>query len=163
MGRLLLLFIVVPALELALLIEVGSRIGTLATLAIIVVTGMLGAALARQQGLRTIGAIQTELAQGELPASAMLDGVIILVAGALLITPGILTDAVGFLCLAPVARNAVKRALRKRFERAIAEQQIHVRTEFFESGGPRGPIYDVTPEPPGPEGSDARPRRDRLP
>ena len=163
MARLLLLFIVVPALELALLIEVGSRIGTLATLAIIVVTGVLGAALARQQGLRTIGAIQAELAHGELPASAMLDGVIILVAGALLITPGILTDAVGFLCLAPVARNAVKRALQKRFERAIREQQIHVRTEFFESGGPPGPIYDVTPEPPGPDSSDGRPHSDRLP
>jgi UPF0716 protein FxsA len=163
MAGLLLLFIVVPALELALLIEVGSRIGTLATLAIIVATGILGATLARQQGVRTIGAIQAELAHGELPARAMVDGVIILVAGALLVTPGILTDAVGFLCLVPAARNAVKRALQKRFERAIQEQQIHVRGQFFATGDPESPIYDITPEPPSPEDPDKRPRRDRLP
>ncbi len=165
MAGLLLLFIAVPAAELALLIEVGSRIGTLATLAIIVATGILGAALARQQGVRTIGAIQADLARGEIPASAMVDGVIILVAGALLITPGILTDAVGFLCLVPAARNAAKRGLQKRFESAIQEQQIHVRAQFFASGDPGGPIYDVTPEPPSPEDPDAsagRPQRDRL-
>jgi UPF0716 protein FxsA len=167
MAGLLLLFVVVPALELALLIEVGSRIGTLATLAIIVATGVLGAALARQQGVRTIGAIQSELARGELPASAMVDGVIILMAGALLITPGILTDAVGFACLVPAVRKAVKHALQRRFERAVEAQQIHVRAQFFANGDPGagGPIYDVTPEPPGPEGRDGpgRRQRDRLP
>jgi UPF0716 protein FxsA len=162
MANLLLLFIVVPAVELALLIEVGSRIGTLATLAIIAATGVLGAALARQQGLRTLRAIQDELGRGELPASSLVDGVIILVAGALLITPGILTDAVGFLCLVPRLRDAAKRMLQRRFERAIREQRIHVTTQFFDANGPGGPIHDVTPERPSSDGSGQSPRRDQL-
>jgi UPF0716 protein FxsA len=163
MANLLLLFIVVPAVELALLVEVGSRIGTFATLAIIVATGVLGAALARHQGLRTVRAIQDKLARGELPAGSLVDGVIILLAGALLITPGILTDAVGFLCLVPRLRDAAKRMLQRRFERAIREQQIHMTTQVFDAKGPGGPIYDVTPERPPSDGSAKRPRRDQLP
>jgi UPF0716 protein FxsA len=163
MASLLLLFIVVPAVELALLIEVGSRIGTLATLAIIVATGVLGAALAKQQGIRTVRVIQDELARGELPASSLVDGVIILVAGALLITPGILTDAVGFLCLVPAARDTMKRRLQRRFEGAVREQRIHVTTQIFDASRSGGPIYDVTPERPEPEDSDESPRRERLP
>jgi UPF0716 protein FxsA len=163
MANLLLLFIVVPAVELALLVEVGSRIGTLATLAIIVATGVLGAALARQQGLRTLRAIQDELTRGELPAGSLVDGVIILLAGALLITPGILTDAVGFLCLVPRLRDVAKRTLQRRFERAIRDQQIHVTTQGFDESGRGGPIYDVTPERPSSDGSGQSPRRDQLP
>ena len=163
MANLLLLFIVVPAVELALLVEVGSRIGTFATLAIIVATGALGAALARHQGLRTVRAIQDELARGELPAGSLVDGVIILLAGALLITPGILTDGVGFLCLVPRVRDAAKQMLQHRFERAVAEQRIHVATQVFDAKGPGGPIFDVTPERPPSEGSGKSPRRDRLP
>lgn len=159
MANLLLLFIVVPAVELALLIEVGRRAGTLATLAIIVATGVLGAALARQQGLRTVRAIQGELARGELPAGSLVDGVIILVAGALLITPGILTDAVGFLCLVPRLRDLAKRVLQRRFERAIREQQVHVTTQFFDANGPGGSIRDVTPERPSSDASGKSPRR----
>ena len=162
MANLLLLFIVVPAVELALLVEVGSRIGTLSTLAIIVATGVLGAALARQQGIRTVRAIQDELASGELPAGSLVDGVIILLAGALLITPGILTDAVGFLCLLPKLREAAKRMLQRRFERAIQEQRVHVTTRGFDASGPGGPIYDVTPERPPSDGSEKKPRRDQL-
>jgi UPF0716 protein FxsA len=135
----------VPAVELALLIEAGGRIGTAATLAIIVATGVVGAALANQQGLRTLRAIQASLEQGRLPAGALVDGVIILVAGALLVTPGILTDAVGFLCLVPALRAVVRRALQRRFERAVAEQRIHVVGGAFDATGMRGPIYDVTP------------------
>ena len=95
MASLLLLFIVVPAVELALLIEVGTRIGTPATIAIIVGTGIVGAALAKQQGLRTLQKIQGELETGALPTGALVDGVIILIAGTLLITPGLLTDVYG--------------------------------------------------------------------
>jgi UPF0716 protein FxsA len=144
-GRLLLLFIAVPAVELMLLIEVGARIGTLPTLGIIVATGVIGAALARQQGLRAFGTVQARLAAGELPASALIDGVIILVAGALLMTPGILTDAVGFLCLVPATRGALKRRLVRRFEQAIAEQRIHVATAVASADAGRGPVYDIDP------------------
>ena len=159
MAKLLLLFIVVPAAELALLIEVGGRIGTAATLAVIVATGVIGAALANQQGIRTLRGIQERLEQGQLPADALLDGVIILVAGALLVTPGILTDVVGFLCLVPAARGFAKRALAQRFERAVAEQRIHMVGGPFDGVESRGPIFDVTPEPGPAEDADETPPR----
>lgn len=155
MASLLLLFIVVPAVELALLIEVGTRIGTPATIAIIVGTGIVGAALAKQQGLRIIQKIQGELETGALPTGALVDGVIILIAGALLITPGLLTDVAGFLCLVPVTREIVKRALQRRFERAVRAQHIDVSAEFYRAGpSTRPPIHDVTPD--GPPGGEPR-------
>lgn len=125
-GRLLLLFVVVPAVELALLIEIGSRIGTVPTLALIAGTGMLGATLARNQGLGVLQRIRIELDQGQIPADAVVDGVILLVASALLITPGVLTDAFGFLCLVPAFRQLLKRAAAARFERAAREGRVHV-------------------------------------
>ncbi len=128
MAQLLLLFIVVPAVELALLIEIGSRIGTLNTLALIVLTGVIGAALARYQGLQVLFQVRRDVNEGRLPAGALVDGIIILIAGALLVTPGVLTDAVGFLCLVPGFRGLVKRELRRRFERAVKESRIHVVT-----------------------------------
>ncbi len=121
MGKLLLLFIVVPAVELLLLIELGGLIGPLLTVAVIVVTGAAGASLARWQGLSVLRQVQREMAGGQLPAGALVDGVIILIAGALLMTPGFLTDIVGFLLLVPGVRGVVKRALRARFERSIKE------------------------------------------
>lgn len=144
MGRLILLFTLVPALELALLIEVGSRIGTAATIGLVIATGVLGAALARQQGLQVLRRIQTELGAGRLPASSLVDGVIVLLAGALLVTPGILTDVLGILCLVPSFRSLIKARLRRRFERALREQRIIVEgfdgsvdAEFHRNGPPR--------------------------
>ncbi len=122
-ARLLLLFTVVPLIELYLLIEVGTVIGAPSTILLVLGTGALGAILARLEGLRTLRQIQRNLAQGIVPAEEMLDGVIILAAGLLLITPGILTDAFGFLLLVPVTRNAFKRRLRRRFDRTTV--RIH--------------------------------------
>ncbi len=156
MGRLVLLFVGIPAIELMLLIEIGSRFGTLHTLALIGVTGVVGAALARHQGLRVLGEVQAEVGAGRLPAGSLVDGAIILVAGALLMTPGILTDAFGFLCLVPAVRDAAKRAAQARFERAVAEQRVHVAAAVFEDRDPSGPIYDVTPTPPPPDDSEQR-------
>ena len=129
-ARLLLLFTVVPLVELYLLIEVGSLIGGLTTILLVLVTGVVGAFLAKLEGLRTLGQIQRNLSQGIVPAEEMLNGVIILVAGLLLITPGILTDAFGFLMLIPFTRNAFKRWLRRRFDRASA------RVRIYTQGGP---------------------------
>lgn len=126
MGKLLLLFILVPAVELALLIELGRHIGTLPTLALIAGTGALGAFLARLQGLGVLRQMQRESAAGRLPASSIVDGVIILLAGALLITPGILTDALGFLCLVPAFRRVLKKALWERLRRAVQEGRANV-------------------------------------
>ena len=119
MGKLLFLFIAIPAIELILLIKLGGMIGLLPTLAIIFVTGALGATLARWQGQSVLRQIQTQMAQGQLPANALFDGVIILLAGALLLTPGFLTDIVGFLSLVPGVRNVFKRTIRKRIEESI--------------------------------------------
>ncbi len=126
MARLLLLFLLVPTVELALLIEVGSRIGTMPTLALIAITGVLGAFLARSQGLSVLRHMQSEVAAGHLPAATLVDGGIILLAGAVLITPGFLTDAVGFLCLVPAFRKLIRRVLWRRLQRAIQKERPQV-------------------------------------
>ena len=126
MGKLLLLFVVVPAIELGLLMQVGGVIGLLPTVGIIILTGIIGAGLARQQGIGIIRQMQTEVAGGQLPANAIIDGVIILVAAALLMTPGFLTDGFGFFCLIPATRGIVKRWTRKRVERAVQEGRVNV-------------------------------------
>jgi UPF0716 protein FxsA len=130
MPRLLLLFIVVPAVELVLLIQVGKVIGPLATVGLIIATGVLGAALARRQGLSVLARTRTELAAGRLPADSIGDGLVILLAGALLITPGILTDIFGFLCLIPFTRRLIKAFVWQRLERAVRQGRIHVSTDF---------------------------------
>jgi UPF0716 protein FxsA len=136
-GRLLLLFVVVPALELALLIELGGRIGTLATLGIIAGTGVIGATLARRQGLGVLQRLQQETNEGRLPADPLIDGAFLLVAGALLVTPGVLTDVVGFLCLVPGFRAIVRREVRRRIEKAVAEGRIQVHGAPLDPWGPR--------------------------
>lgn len=152
-ASLLLLFIVLPATELALLIEVGRRIGTGSTLALIVVTGIVGATLARRQGLGVLEAIRVETAAGRLPAAPLVDGLILLVASALLVTPGILTDVFGFLCLVPAFRAWLRAVFRRRFERAVAEGRV-VMVHWEDVGDPMGRrVRDVTPpddEPPPP-------------
>lgn len=115
------LFIAVPLAELALLIEIGRHVGVVTTIALVIVTGALGAALARHQGLGVLRDMRGQLAAGQVPASSLVDGLIILVAAALLITPGILTDTVGFLCLIPPVRRAFKAALWRRLQRAVRE------------------------------------------
>ncbi len=148
MGRLLLLFVALPATELALLIEIGQRIGTLETLALIVVTGVVGASMARSQGLRVIARVQEQLRRGEMPADSLVDGLMILIASALLVTPGVLTDAFGFLCLIPGFRTVVKREVVRRFERAVLENRVYVESAHFPPGHPgtyREPPRDVTP------------------
>ena len=112
-GRLLLLFIIVPLLEIMLLATLGARIGFPATLGIIVVTAILGASLARAQGLRTLQRLREALARGRLPHAEVMDGLMILIAGAVLLTPGFLTDAAGFLLLVPPVRARVRQSLEK--------------------------------------------------
>lgn len=130
-----LLFLVVPAVELFLLIEIGKAMGTLATLGLIVATGVIGATLARIQGLAVLSRLRTEVGAGRLPGDALTDGALILVAGALLVTPGVLTDAVGFLLLIPLTRAALKRHLKRRFEAAVKAGRVNVGAPL--DGGPR--------------------------
>lgn len=135
LSRLILLFVTVPLLELALLLKVGEWIGLGPTVALVVATGFAGAALARQQGLRAFLAVQQELAAGGLPGRSLLDGLSILVGGALLLTPGILTDVLGFSLIVPLSRRWLQGVLRRRMERRIKEGAVR----FTVFGGPAGP------------------------
>ena len=147
MGRLLILFIAVPVVELVLLIEIGQRVGTLVTVGLIIGTGIVGASLARQQGIRALARLRTDLDAGQLPAEPIVDGVLILLAAAVLITPGVLTDLVGFLCLVPACRRRLKRFLKRRFERAVQEAAVGVTMASVVSGNRsrQPPMKDVTP------------------
>jgi len=111
----LLLFLALPAVELVLLIEVGRRIGSLETVGLIILTGVIGASLTRSQGLGLLRRVRDDLEAGELPAGALLDGALILLAGALLITPGFITDATGFLLLTPAVRAWLRLLARQYF------------------------------------------------
>ena len=154
MGRLLILFIVVPVVELVLLIEIGQRVGTVATIGLIMGTGIAGASLARQQGISTLARLRKDLDTGQLPAEPIVDGGLILLAAAVLITPGVLTDLVGFLCLVPACRRVLKRFLKRRFERAVQEGTIGVTMASGAAGdrSRRPPMKDVTPSRPADSG-----------
>lgn len=117
--RLLLLFTLIPLVELTLLVWIGRHTNWLVTLALIFVPGLIGAWLARLQGLRCWRAVQGQLAQGQLPAAALLDGLMILVAGILLITPGVLTDLTGLALLIPPVRRVVRHYVTQRLEARI--------------------------------------------
>ena len=108
------LFLVVPFVEIYLLVEIGARIGAPWTILLVVLTAIVGAWLVRVQGLATWRRFQASLARNELPATALAEGLCLLIAGALLLTPGFFTDGVGFACLIPPLRRfLIKRLLRR--------------------------------------------------
>ncbi|HEX9778935.1 MAG TPA: FxsA family protein [Geopsychrobacteraceae bacterium] len=125
--RLLILFTVVPIVELYVLLEIGALIGTLSTVALIFLTGIAGAYLARMQGFSLINRIQGELNQGRVPRGELVDGAMILVGAVLLLTPGFCTDLVGFSLLVPLTRSLVKGRLIRWLEKLAADKQIHIR------------------------------------
>ncbi len=110
-------FLIVPLVEIYLLIEIGGVIGVGWTIFLVVFTAVLGAQLVRRQGLATLRRVQASLRRDELPALELLEGLCLLVAGALLLTPGFFTDAVGFACLVPSLRTTI---LRQVLRRAVA-------------------------------------------
>ncbi|MFL1404569.1 FxsA family protein [Marinobacter sp. M1N3S26] len=99
------LFIVLPILEMVVLIKVGTIIGALSTVGLVLLTAVIGAALLKQQGLATLTRANQRLNSGELPAREVAEGLILAVGGALLLTPGFITDTIGFLCLIPGSRH----------------------------------------------------------
>jgi UPF0716 protein FxsA len=128
-AKLFLLFTLVPLTELYILLEIGSYLGALNTILLIIFTGILGAYLARLEGIRTIHQISRNLATGVVPAEEMVDAVLIFVAGVVLVTPGVITDVMGFLLLIPYTRTIFKRWLRKKFNNmaAAGNFQVHYR------------------------------------
>ena len=111
---LLLLFLLVPLIEIYLLIKIGGVIGAFPTVVLVVLTAVIGAALARHQGLATLQRLQATMARGEAPAIEMFEGVLLLVGALLLLTPGFMTDLLGFACLIPPTRRALAFWLLKR-------------------------------------------------
>ncbi|MEM7188501.1 MAG: FxsA family protein [Pseudomonadota bacterium] len=156
--RLFLILLAVPIIEIALFIEVGGWIGTWPTIAIVVLTALAGTILLRQQGLSALQGFQQRLAEGENPGRLLAEGAMILIAGALLLTPGFFTDAVGFALLMPPVRTALWR---------WAEKNVAVSPEgsatwhFQTGGGPSGmhaggatvdgTYSEVQPDEPSPE------------
>ena len=133
---LVILFIVVPLIEIYLFIQVGTQIGAVPTIALILFTAILGAFLLRLQGLITIARIRQSLDHGELPAISLVEGLILLVSGALLLTPGFFTDTLGFICLIPKLRRYLAMALLARYFTVHAqqrgEQPVVIEGEFQE-------------------------------
>lgn len=142
LGRLALLFVVVPILELMLLIQVGQWVGLGPTLLLVLFTGVSGAWLARAEGMRVFFQFQRELASRRLPAQSLQDGLSVLVGGAFLLTPGILTDVAGFSLLFPPTRRWIQRRIRKRLERSIKDGTVNFVVMgpggFRTGGGPFG-------------------------
>jgi UPF0716 protein FxsA len=125
-GKLFLLFVLVPVAEIYLLVTVGGAIGAFPTVALVILTALAGAHLARMQGLSTMLRIRENLDQGFMPAEDLLDGVLIFLAGIVLLTPGFLTDIAGLLILLPATRNLFKQWLRKKFDEWRQNPGVHI-------------------------------------
>ena len=124
--KLFLAFTLIPVLEIYLLIKLGSFLGALNTVIIVILTGIIGAYLAKLEGLHTMLKVRDGLNRGEVPAEEMLDALLILVAGIVLLTPGFLTDLAGLLILVPQTRTLFKRWLRKKFDKWTRNQQVKI-------------------------------------
>lgn len=123
---LIIIFVLTPIIELFLLIELGKMIGTWNVIFIVVVTGVVGAMLAKSQGLSVLRDIQADLMNGILPADRLFDGALVLVGGVLLITPGIITDLLGFTLLIPLTRAGVKKVLKKWSKRKLRSGEVQM-------------------------------------
>ena len=123
--RLALLFVLTPLVELAILVYLGTIIGALYTILIVVATGILGAFMARNQGLAALSRIRGSIERGIIPSDEIFDGALILVGGLLLLTPGIITDIIGFAVLVPQTRRIIGRWLRSLIRRRIQRGEIH--------------------------------------
>jgi len=127
-GRLFLLFTLVPLLDLWVLLAIGRAIGFWPTVALVLGTGLTGAWLAKSEGLRVIRAWQHALEEGRVPDEGVLSGVLVIVGGVLLVTPGVITDAVGLALLFPPTRRLAAAGLRRYLARAVRTGRIRVVT-----------------------------------
>lgn len=160
LGRLLILFTVIPIVELAILIPLGEWMGFLPTVALIVVTGIAGAWLGKRQGLKAWARITDDLSSGQLPSDSLLDGLAVLIACAFLVTPGVLTDVAGMILLVPAGRSPLKGYIKRRFKKSLERGDVtFVSMDDPFGGQERGPlsgdrprttedgeVIDVTPE-----------------
>lgn len=125
-GKLFLLFALVPVAEIYVLVSVGGVIGVFPTIALVLLTALAGAHLARLQGMSVMQRIRENLDQGFMPAEELLDALLIFLAGMALLAPGFLTDLCGLLILLPATRNIFKRWLRKKFDEWRQNPNVHI-------------------------------------
>lgn len=143
---LVLLFIVVPIVELYVIVQVAGGIGVLETIGLLIVVSVVGAWLVRREGMGVLRKVQAQLASGEMPTKQIVDGGLIMFAGALMLTPGFVTDAVGVLLLIPPTRVAVRTVLMRRFRGRIQTVGRPTAAGFgspFGAGFGGGRVYDV--------------------
>lgn len=145
------LFTVIPAIEIFLLFEIGGAIGGVNTLVVVIITGIIGASLAKSQGLHILQKLQTELSTGAIPTNSILHGLLVFGGGLLLLTPGFLTDILGLSMVLPGPRHLLISALKKYFENAIKSgktqfhfygQNSHSSFYHFSKGSP----FDQNPK-----------------
>ena len=135
MRFLLLLFIAMPIIEMWVLISVGAEIGALATIGLVLATALIGAGLLRHQGLQTLWSVQRKLAEGQMPAREIFSGIILAVSGALLLTPGFVTDALGFAALVPGLRDQLALLImRKMVVGEVSMSRVNPTSEAHDRG-----------------------------
>ena len=145
-GPLFLLFVVVPVVEMWLLIQVGSAFGAIPTIGAVLFTGVLGASLARREGILALTRMAQASNRGELPTAAMFDGMAIFVGGAFLLTPGFVTDVFGFSLLLPWSRDLLRRECLSWFERRIRDGNVVMHMGGLDQNSPF--VGGVRPPPP---------------
>lgn len=147
-AKLFALFTIVPLVELLLLIPLGQTIGTWPTIALVVATAAIGATLGKSQGIGAWNRITTQMAQGSLPGDAIIDGLIVLVACVLLITPGVLTDITGITLLIPFTRAPIRRYLKRRWTKRLQNgtvTYIDLAAQRTSRAPAEDDVIDVTP------------------
>jgi UPF0716 protein FxsA len=154
-GKLFVLFTALPLVDLWLLLQIGQVLGFWSTVALVVLTGMAGAWLARTEGFRVVREWQRAIAEGRLPAEGVLSGALVLAGGLLLVTPGVLTDVLGLALLFPPSRRLVAAALRRWLARQVQAGRIRV---VGVSRGARGAPPDDEPVDVTPPGRRGTPR-----
>ncbi|MCB9070198.1 MAG: membrane protein FxsA [Calditrichae bacterium] len=135
-AKLLFVFVTIPLVEMLILIKLGEAIGFWPTMAMVVVTGIIGASLAKAQGFLALNRIRSELNTGKLPADELVDGLLILIGGIVLLTPGLLTDLAGFSLMVPAIRTVIRKWLQRRFKGFLSN-----RSNVFVTGYSRKPEY----------------------
>lgn len=140
-----LLFIIVPIIEITLLINVGQWIGVWYTVGLVLLSAFVGVNMLRIQSLSTLSRARQKMDQGEIPGKEMGEGIVLAVGGALLVTPGFVTDIIGFCCLIPFTRHALIRFVSQRMTVIASHQTVHQRPPFEQDFPPNRPDHHSRP------------------
>src|SRR3954469_723242 len=140
---LFLLFIVLPIVEILILVKIGMLTNILVPIAIVILTGVVGTALARREGWKVLERIREDVRTGQMPADSLIDGFLVLIAGVLFVLPGVLTDVVGIVLLFPPTRSLVKRGVAAWFKRNVELHVGRIHGAYWpNSGNPSLPEHD---------------------